>query len=35
LLRIFLVFIMATLGSMIGTWGGGYGVVRNLVEGAG
>lgn len=35
LLRIFLVFVLTTLGSLIGTWGGGFGVLRNLVEGAG
>jgi pheromone shutdown-related protein TraB len=32
LLRIFLVFILTTIGSLIGTWGGGLGVLRNLVE---
>jgi pheromone shutdown-related protein TraB len=35
LLRIFLVFVLTTLGSLLGTWGGGFGVLRNLVEGAG
>jgi pheromone shutdown-related protein TraB len=35
LLRIFLVFLLTTLGSLIGTWGGGFGVLRNLVEGTG
>jgi len=34
LLRIFLVFVLTTLGSLIGTWGGGFGVLRNLLEGA-
>jgi pheromone shutdown-related protein TraB len=34
LLRIFLVFLLTTLGSLLGTWGGGFGVLRNLVEGA-
>jgi len=33
LMRIFLVFILTTLGSLIGTWVGGLGVIRNLVEG--
>ncbi len=35
LLRIFLVFVLTTLGSLLGTWGGGFGVLRNLVEGPG
>ena len=35
LLRIFLVFVLTTLGSLIGTYGGGFGVLRNLVEGGG
>lgn len=35
LLRIFLVFVLTTLGSLLGTWGGGFGVLRNLVEGTG
>ena len=35
LLRIFLVFVLTTLGSLLGTWGGGFGVLRNLVEGSG
>ena len=35
LMRIFLVFLLSTLGSLIGTWGGGFGVIRNLVEGSG
>ena len=35
LLRIFLVFVLTTLGSLIGTWGGGFGVLRNLVGGTG
>jgi pheromone shutdown-related protein TraB len=30
LLRIFLVFILTTLGSIIGTWVGGYEIFRNL-----
>lgn len=34
LLRIFLVFVLTTLGSLLGTWGGGFGVLRNLLEGA-
>jgi pheromone shutdown protein TraB len=33
LMRIFLVFVLTTLGSVIGTYTGGFGVVRNLVEG--
>lgn len=35
LMRIFLVFVLTTLGSLLGTWAGGVGVIRNLVEGAG
>lgn len=35
LMRIFLVFVLTTLGSLLGTWTGGFGVLRNLVEGAG
>jgi pheromone shutdown-related protein TraB len=35
LMRIFLVFVLTTLGSLIGTYTGGFGVLRNLVEGAG
>jgi pheromone shutdown-related protein TraB len=35
LLRIFLVFILTTVGSLVGTWGGGFGVLRNLVDGTG
>jgi pheromone shutdown-related protein TraB len=35
LLRIFLVFVLTTIGSLLGTWGGGFGVLRNLVEGSG
>lgn len=35
LMRIFLVFVLTTVGSMIGTWVGGLGVLRNLIEGAG
>ena len=34
LMRIFLVFVLTTLGSLIGTYTGGFGVLRNLVEGA-
>ena len=34
LMRIFLVFVLTTLGSLIGTWAGGIGVIRNLVDGA-
>lgn len=34
LMRIFLVFVLTTLGSLLGTWTGGLGVLRNLVEGA-
>jgi pheromone shutdown protein TraB len=30
LLRIFLVFLLTTIGSMIGTWVGGYEIVSNL-----
>jgi pheromone shutdown-related protein TraB len=35
LMRIFLVFVLTTLGSLLGTWAGGVGVIRNLVEGSG
>lgn len=35
LMRIFLVFVLTTLGSSLGTWVGGLGVLRNLVGGAG
>ncbi|MFO0688536.1 MAG: TraB/GumN family protein [Myxococcota bacterium] len=35
LMRIFLVFVLTTIGSSLGTWVGGLGVLRNLVEGAG
>jgi pheromone shutdown-related protein TraB len=35
LIRIFLVFVLTTLGSLIGTYTGGFGVLRNLVEGTG
>jgi pheromone shutdown-related protein TraB len=35
LMRIFLVFTLTTLGSLIGTWTGGFGVLRNLALGAG
>ncbi|MFK7896186.1 MAG: TraB/GumN family protein [Myxococcota bacterium] len=35
LMQIFLVFVLTTLGSLLGTWTGGFGVVRNLVGGAG
>jgi pheromone shutdown-related protein TraB len=34
LMQIFLVFVLTTLGSLIGTWTGGFGVIRNLVEGS-
>jgi len=34
LMRIFLVFVLTTVGSMLGTWVGGLGVLRNLIEGA-
>ena len=34
LMRIFLVFVLTTVGSLIGTWAGGLGVLRNLVEGS-
>ena len=30
LMRIFLVFVLTTLGSVLGTWTGGFGVLRNL-----
>ena len=30
LLRIFLVFLLVTVGSVIGTWVGGIEIVRNL-----
>jgi len=33
LMQIFLVFMLTTLGSLIGTWTGGFGVIRNLIEG--
>jgi len=33
LMRIFLVFVFTTLGSIVGTYAGGFGVIRNLVEG--
>ncbi|MEZ4334839.1 MAG: TraB/GumN family protein [Myxococcota bacterium] len=32
LMRIFLVFVLTTLGSSLGTWVGGLGVLRNLVD---
>jgi pheromone shutdown protein TraB len=32
LLKIFLVFILTTLGSLIGTWVGGIEIVRNLFQ---
>ena len=35
LMRIFLVFVLTTFGSILGTWVGGVGVLRNLVEGSG
>jgi pheromone shutdown protein TraB len=34
-MRIFLVFVLTTFGSILGTWVGGVGVLRNLVEGSG
>ncbi len=34
LMRVFLVFLLTTVGSMLGTWIGGLGVLRNLIEGA-
>jgi pheromone shutdown-related protein TraB len=34
LMRIFLVFVFTTIGSLIGTWAGGIGVLRNLVDGS-
>jgi pheromone shutdown-related protein TraB len=34
LMQILLVFVLTTLGSLIGTWTGGFGVIRNLVEGS-
>lgn len=34
LMRIFLVFVLTTLGSVIGTYTGGFGVLRNLVDGS-
>lgn len=33
LMQIFLVFLLSTVGSLIGTWAGGFGVIRNLIEG--
>ena len=33
LMQIFLVFVLTTLGSLIGTWTGGFGVLSNLVDG--
>lgn len=35
LMRIFLVFVLTTLGSLLGTYTGGFGVLRNLVGGVG
>jgi pheromone shutdown protein TraB len=35
LMRIFLVFVLTTLGSILGTWVGGLGVLRNLVGASG
>jgi pheromone shutdown protein TraB len=35
LMRIFLVFVLTTLGSLLGTYTGGFGVISNLVGGAG
>ena len=34
-MRIFLVFVMTTLGSSLGTWIGGLSVMRNLARGTG
>ena len=34
-MRIFLVFVLTTLGSLLGTYTGGFGVLRNLVGGTG
>ena len=34
LMRIFLVFVLTTLGSVVGTYAGGFEVLRNLVGGA-
>jgi len=33
LMQVFLVFILTTVGSLIGTWTGGFGVLSNLVDG--
>jgi pheromone shutdown-related protein TraB len=33
LMQVFLVFILTTIGSLIGTWTGGFGVLSNLVDG--
>ncbi len=33
LMRIFLVFLLSTLGSVVGTYTGGFGVIRNLAAG--
>jgi len=30
MLKVFLVFVLTTLGSLIGTWVGGVEIVRNL-----
>ncbi len=35
LMRIFLVFVLTTLGSILGTWVGGLSVLRNLAHGSG
>ena len=35
LMRIFLVFVLSTVGSAIGTYTGGFSVIRNLVEATG
>ena len=35
LMRIFLVFVLTTVGSLLGTYAGGIGVISNLVGGAG
>ncbi len=35
LMRIFLVFVLTTIGSSLGTWVGGLGVLHNLARGSG
>jgi pheromone shutdown protein TraB len=34
-MRIFLVFVLTTLGSVIGTYAGGFQVVRNVMDATG